>query len=180
MRITKNNTSGLIIDIQERLYPAMAEKELFLKNSKMLIEGLAVLKLPTTFTQQYSKGLGNTLEEIRSLQEEFTYIEKTDFSCHDVEEYASYLKNNSIRNVIICGIEAHVCVLQTAVDLKEAGYNPIVIVDATSSRDLANKALALERFRQEGIMISSTESILFELTRSAKAEEFKSISKIVK
>lgn len=180
MRITKENTTGLIIDIQERLFPVMAEKELLLKNCKILTEGLAVLDIPIIFTQQYSKGLGETLDEIKSLVNDFSFIEKTSFSCFETGEYADYLKQNRVKNVIICGIEAHVCVLQTAVDLKDAGYNPIVVVDCISSRDLANKTVAVERFRHEGIMITSAESVLFELTRSAKSEAFKAISKIVK
>ncbi len=180
MRITKENTTGLVIDIQERLFPVMAEKEALLKNSKQLIEGLKVLGIPTVFTQQYTKGLGETLEEVRALVDNFTAIEKTAFSCYDAEEYVAYLNRHGVKNVILCGIEAHVCVLQTAVDLKEAGLNPIVVTDCISSRDLANKAVALDRFRHEGILLTSAESILFELTRSAKADEFRAISKIVK
>jgi nicotinamidase-related amidase len=180
MRITKENTTGLVIDIQERLFPVMADKELLLKNCKILTEGLVVLNIPTIFTQQYSKGLGETLDDIKSLVKNFSCIEKTTFSCFETGEYADYLKQKKVKNIIICGIEAHVCVLQTAVDLKDAGYNPIVVVDCISSRDLANKAVAVERFCHEGIMITSAESVLFELTRSAKAEEFKAISKIVK
>lgn len=180
MRITKENSTGLIIDIQERLYPAMAEKERFLKNSKILVEGLKELQIPTVFTQQYSKGLGETLEEVSKLIEPFSFIEKTSFSCYDADEYVGFLSANQYKNIIICGIEAHVCVLQTAVDLKDAGYNPIVVADCISSRDLTNKAIALERFRHEGIMVTSAESVLFELTRSAKDTAFKAISKIVK
>ena len=85
-----------------------------------------------------------------------------------------------IQNVIICGIESHVCVLQTAIDLKEAGYTPVVVMDCVSSRSFDNVDLAMERFRHEGIMMTSFESILFELTRSASAAEFKEISKLVK
>ncbi len=180
MRITKDNTTGLVIDIQERLFPVMAEKEALLRNSRILIEGLKVLGVPTVFTQQYSKGLGETLEEVRTLIDDFSFIEKTAFSCYDADEYVGYLEKNNLKNIIILGIEAHVCVLQTAVDLKAAGYNPIVVVDCISSRDLSNKSVALDRFLHEGIMLTSAESILFELTRSAKADEFKAISKIVK
>lgn len=180
MRISKENTSALVIDIQERLFPVMAEKEVLLKNAKILVEGLQALNIPTAFTQQYSKGLGETLETVASLVPEFSFIEKADFSCYDAPDYLSFIDENKSKNIIICGIESHVCVLQTAVDLKEAGYNPIVVIDCVSSRTEANKALAIERFRQEGIMMTSYESILFELTRSAKAPEFRTISKLVK
>jgi nicotinamidase-related amidase len=180
MRITKENTAGLVIDIQERLFPVMNNKEQLLKNTQILIAGLKELGIPTHFTQQYSKGLGETLENVKSLVDNFTYFEKADFSCFDASEYKNALKESEVKNIIICGIEAHVCVLQTAVDLKEAGYNPIIVADCISSRSEENKALALERFRFENILTTSYESILFELARSAKAPEFKAISKLVK
>ncbi|TKG91202.1 hydrolase [Puteibacter caeruleilacunae] len=180
MRIKKEETVGLVIDIQDRLVAAMSEKEVLVKNSKILVEGLQALGVPTAFTQQYTKGLGDTVAELKDVVEGFSFIEKTDFSCCQVEEYAAWLKEQGKKNVVLCGIESHVCVLQTAIDLKEAGYNPIVVMDCVSSRTEANKALAAERFRYEGIMMTSYESILFELTGSAKAEGFKTISKLVK
>ena len=180
MRITKENTTALFIDFQEKLFPAMDEKELLLKNTKILLEGLTTLDIPTVFTQQYSKGLGETIEELRSLVPEFSAIEKTDFSCLGAEEYTDFLKANQCKNIILCGIEAHVCVLQTAVDLKEAGFNPIVVTDCINSRSNISKLGALDRFRFEQILMATCESILFELTRSAKAPEFRTISKLVK
>lgn len=180
MRITKDNTTALFIDIQERLFPAMNEKEILLKNVKILIEGLNILGIPTAFTQQYTKGLGETLEDIRLLVPGFATIEKTDFSCLGAEEYAAFLQQRQSKTVILCGIEAHVCVLQTAVDLKEAGYLPIVVTDCITSRSPISQESAIDRFRYENIMTTTCESILFELTRSAKAEEFRAISKLVK
>jgi len=180
MRITKENTTALFIDFQERLLPAMNEKETLLKNTKMLFEGLTILGIPTTFTQQYTKGLGETIDEFKSLVPGFTPIEKTDFSCVGVEEYTEFLHHHQSKTIILCGIEAHVCVLQTAVDLKEAGFHPIVVTDCITSRNATSKDTAIERFRFEGIMMATSESILFELTRSAKADEFRAISKLVK
>lgn len=180
MRITKQNTLGLVIDIQERLFPAMLEKEMLLKNTLTLIQGLIELKLPLVVTQQYTKGLGETLPEIKSVFPEFSFIEKYDFSCCDDPAVMENLKELGAINIIICGIESHVCVLQTAVDLKEAGFNPIVVMDCVSSRTKENIEMARERFRYEGIMMTSYESILFELTRSSVASEFKAISKLVK
>lgn len=180
MRINRENTAGLVIDIQERLLPAMEENEAFLNNCQILITGLQELGLPVLATQQYTKGLGETVEPIRSIIKNFKPIEKKDFSCCDEEEFANELEKVNATNIIICGIESHVCVLQTAIDLKEAGLNPIVVMDCVSSRSFANLDLAAERFRYEGIMMTSYESILFELTRSASAPEFKAISKLVK
>ncbi len=180
MRITTENTIGLIIDIQERLFPAMSEKEILLKNCLTLVKGLAELKIPQFVTQQYTLGLGETLEEIKAAIHNFEYFEKRDFSCCDELQVIERIHNLGAKNIIICGIESHVCVLQTAVDLKEAGFNPIVVMDCVSSRTKENLELAKERFRFEGIMMTSYESILFELTRTSTANEFRTISKLVK
>ena len=180
MRILRENSVGLVIDIQERLVPAMEENEVLVENCSKLIQGLQILGLPLLVTQQYTKGLGETIDEIKSLIPDFQYIEKKDFSCLGEPVFAEKLALSGARNVIICGIESHVCVLQTGIDLKEAGYNPVVVFDCVSSRSFDNVDLAAERFRYEGIMMTSMESILFELTRSAGASEFKEISKLVK
>ena len=180
MRILRENTIGLVIDIQERLVPVMEENEQFVENCSKLIQGLQILGLPILVTQQYTKGLGETIDEIKALIPDFQYIEKKDFSCLDEPAFAEKLALFGAKNVIICGIESHVCVLQTAIDLKAAGYNPVVASDCVSSRSFDNIDLAAERFRYEGIMMTSMESILFELTRSAGAPGFKEISKLVK
>jgi nicotinamidase-related amidase len=180
MRITKENTVGLVVDIQERLVPAMEESEMLIDNCKILVEGLQILGLPLLVTQQYTKGLGGTVPEISSLIKDFKPIEKREFSCCDEATVIDKLQELGAKHVIICGIESHVCVLQTAVDLKDAGYVPVVVMDCVSSRSLGNVDLAAERFRYEGIMMASCESILFELTRSSAAEEFRAISKLVK
>lgn len=180
MRVEKENTIGLIIDIQEQLFPAMFEKETFLQNCKILIQGLVELNIPTITTQQYTRGLGETLPEIKAEIPNFEFIEKRAFSCYDEPTFNEKLKDLEAKNIIICGIESHVCVLQTAVDLKEAGLNPIVVMDCVSSRTAENIELAKERFSYENIMMTSYESILFELTRSSVRPEFRAISKIVK
>lgn len=180
MRIEKENTLAVVIDIQERLFPVMHKKEVLLNNCRILLKGLIELQVPITVSQQYTKGLGETLPEIKSVIPDFRYIEKRDFSCCDEPVFLEKLKESGAKNVIICGIESHVCILQTAVDLKAAGYNPVVVMDCVTSRTRENFKLAKERFRFEGIMMTSAESILFELTRSASADEFKAISKLVK
>lgn len=180
MRITKENTAGLIIDFQERLFPVMWEKEQLLKNCTTLVKGLNELGLPLVITQQYTKGLGETLGEIKEAVPDFEFIEKRAFSCCDEPSVLEKLNLLGVRNIIICGIEAHVCVLQTAIDLKENGFHPVVVMDCVSSRTKENIELAKERFRFENIMMTSYESILFELTRSSGAPEFRTISKLVK
>lgn len=180
MRIEQGNSIGLVIDIQERLFSVMHSKDQLLERSKILIEGLQILSVPLLFTQQYSKGLGETHSEISSLIENFSAIEKSVFSCYDEPTVVEALEESDNTNVIICGIEAHVCVLQTAIDLKNSGYTPIIVVDCISSRKNLDLDIALLRYQQEGILVTSSESILFELTRSSKAPEFRSISKLVK
>jgi isochorismate hydrolase len=180
MRIKKSDSVGLVIDIQERLLPVMTNKDQLVKNCRMLVEGLQILGIQLLVTQQYTQGLGPTVTELASAIKDFQPIEKRDFSCCGQPEVMAGLERLNGRNVIICGIESHVCVLQTALDLKEAGFNPIIVMDAVSSRYPVNLELARERFRHEGIMMTSVESILFELTESSSAPEFREISKLVK
>ena len=138
MRILKQNTIGLVIDIQERLVPVMEENEQFVANCIKLIQGMQILGLPILVTQQYTKGLGETIGEIKAVINDFQYIEKKDFSCFDEIVFVEKLKLSGAKHVITCGIESHVCVLQTAIDLKEAGYNPVVVMDCVSSRSFDN------------------------------------------
>lgn len=180
MRILREECTGLIVDIQERLYPAISGKEELLSKCIRMIEGLKILNIPTLFTQQYTRGLGPTLPAISTLVSPFTCIEKRSFSCLDEPAFAELLETTGRKNVLILGIEAHVCILQTAVDLQERGYCPVVISDCISSRSSEEKATAINRFLQEGIRVSTTESILFELTRSSDAAEFKAISMLIK
>ena len=180
MRITKENSIGLVIDIQERLVPVMQNKDELVKNCGILVSGLQELGVPLLVTQQYTKGLGETVDEIKSVIADFQSIEKRDFSCCDEATVAERLQEAGRKIVLILGIESHVCVLQTALDLKENGYTPVVVMDCVSSRSEANKQLAMERFRYEDIMMTSYESALFELTRSSSAPEFRAISKLVK
>jgi len=180
MRVTTQNTSALIIDIQEKLFPVMWKKKRLLKNCRILIKGLIELGVPVIVTQQYTKGLGETIDEIKEIVPDFQYIGKREFSCCDEPAVKEALINLQAKNVILCGIESHVCVLQTAIDLKESGYFPVIVMDAVSSRFKVNRELAKERFRYEDIMLTSTESLLFELTRSSAAPEFKAISGLVK
>jgi nicotinamidase-related amidase len=180
MRIDRDTCTGLVIDIQERLYPHMERKEDLLKNSLVLITGLQFLNIPIIFTEQYPKGLGETLEQIKQALNDSKVIEKIAFSCCDEPAFSEILEQSLRHTVIICGIEAHVCVLQTVLDLVSMDFLPVVVSDCVSSRNRNDKEVALERMRSEGAMITTTESILFELTRKAGTIEFKSISRLIK
>lgn len=180
MRIELENCVSVVIDIQERLFPHMADNELFLSKSERLLNGLNVLGVPVLVTQQYSKALGATLPSVVSLIKDFNSIEKIAFSCCDEPVFLEALKATKKKNVIILGIESHVCVLQTVLDLLSDGYQPIVVEDCVTSRSLTDKATSIERMRSSGAIITSYESVLFELTRTAGTDQFKAISKIVK
>ena len=181
MRILKNDTLAVVVDVQEKLFPHIHENEKVLANSLKLISGLQVLDIPIIVTEQYTKGLGKTLEPIVTLlKDQYQPIEKIDFSCCGSDEFLNLLKQHNKKNIILLGIETHVCVLQTALDLVENGYNPVIIDDCVSSRTLFDKNIALQRMRYEPCIISTVESILFELCRKAGSDTFKAISKLVK
>jgi nicotinamidase-related amidase len=180
MRIKRDETAGLIIDIQERLYPFIHDNENLTKNTVRLIQGLKVLGIELFVTEQYSKGLGHTIQPVSDAIGPYTHFEKMSFSCCGSDEVCSSLKSSKKKNVIITGIESHVCVLQTTVDLIALGYQPVLIEDCVSSRNPNDKRIAIERMRQEGAIISTYESILFEMCEVSGNEMFKAISKIVK
>lgn len=179
MRISAENTTCLVIDYQEKILPAMAKKEELLVNSVKLLKGLKILGIPMTITGQYTKGLGLNVPEIFEAAGTEQYIDKMTFSSYEVPEVQRALGTEK-KNVILCGIEAHVCVLQTAIDLKEAGFCPILVTDCISSRKESDKEMALIRAQQEGVLLTTSEAVLFELTRKAGTDVFKQISKLVK
>lgn len=180
MRILQENTAAVIIDIQEKLLPHIHDWENILRNCIKLVEGLQILSVPIIVTQQYTRGLGNTVPAIIQKFPEFSYIEKLSFSCCEEPLFSAMISNLGKQNIILCGIESHVCVLQTCIDLLEAGMNPVVVEDCISSRKSNDKKVAIDRMRQEGASITTVESILFELTRLAGNGIFKRISGIVK
>lgn len=179
MRIRKEDTSCLVIDYQERLMPVMADREELIANSARLLKGLKILEIPMAITGQYTKGLGLNVKEIFEAAGTEEYFDKMTFSSYELPEVQDAVKSRG-KNVILCGIEAHVCVLQTAIDLKDAGYQPILVTDCISSRKKSDKEVAFIRAQQEGILLTTSEAILFELTRAAGPDTFKQISKLVK
>ncbi|MEX0986593.1 MAG: hydrolase [Bacteroidales bacterium] len=180
MRILKEHSTGLLIDVQERLLPHIHGNKSLLGNVEILLEGLKILGVPVLVTEQYRKGLGETVPEVRKKLDDFAPMEKMTFSCCDDPHVIMKLNTAARKYVIICGIEAHVCVLQTTIDLLEEGFQPVVIEDCISSRKPEDKSVAIHRMRQEGAIISGYESILFELARVSGTDTFKAISKLVK
>ncbi len=180
MRITKERSIALIIDVQERLFPYIFENQKLVKNLSILMEGLKVIGVPVHVTEQYVKGLGPTIEPISLLTGSNPKFEKMAFSCCDDPGIMESIAVAGKENVIVAGIESHVCVLQTVLDLMKNGYHPVVVADCISSRTEENKRLAIDRMRQEGAIITTCESLLFELLRFSGTEEFKAVSKLVK
>ncbi len=174
------DTLGIIIDVQEKLFPVMHKKEKLLNKLPRLIEGLKILDIPLLVTRQYPKGLGATLGTVQQHFVNEEAIDKVSFSCCDEPRFMEKVSLHAKKNIILAGIEAHVCVLQTCLDLLANGYQPVVIKDCVSSRKGKDNKTAMERMRSEGAVISTSESILFELCRYAGNERFKAISQLVK
>jgi nicotinamidase-related amidase len=180
MRIIREQSAGLVIDIQERLFPLIHNHDEMARNAGILISGLQSLNLPVLLTQQYTKGLGNSIPAIRQFFENQEHIEKVAFSCCDEPSFQDQLKALNRKFFIITGIETHVCVLQTAIDLLEGGLIPVVIEDCVSSRRENDKKYAIMRMRKEGAIVSTYESVLFELLRYSGTDDFRAISRLVK
>lgn len=173
----------LVIDVQERLGSAMAPEQFarLVKNTKTLVEGAKILGMPVYATEQYPKGLGPTVADVRSvLPEDAPPIEKLAFSCGAVKELARRLYVSGRRQVVIAGMETHVCVFQTVRDLTVGGYQPFVARDAVCSRTTENHETGLALMRETGATISSTEAVLFDLLGAAGTPEFKAISPMLR
>jgi nicotinamidase-related amidase len=178
--LTIENAVLVAIDFQERLLPAMSGKEKLLQNVVKLLKGAAALEVPVILTEQYPKGLGPTIPEIKALLADVKPIEKVCFSCCDNEAFSGALAALHRKQVLVCGIEAHICVYQTAMALARQGYEVQVVSDCISSREPENKAVALQKLSAAGILPTSAEMALFELLRMAQGDKFKQISNIVK
>ncbi len=167
----------VVVDIQERLLPPIFEKERLVKNSQLLIRLAGILKIPTLMTTQYAKGLGGTVAEITSLLPGMQPIDKDMFSCFGSDAFCSLLKRQpgNRNTVLLCGMESHICVTQTALGAMRDGYIVHVASDAVSSRSEWNWKIGLERMRAAGAVISSTEMMIYELLRSSGAPAFKEL-----
>jgi nicotinamidase-related amidase len=177
--IYREETALLVIDVQERLMPVIHNSQQVFENINRLIQGAEILKLPVVVTEQYPKGLGNTCHEVQ-LPDNANIIQKVSFSCLLSEPVKMKLEQLNVKSLILCGVESHICVLKTALDALKQEYDVHVVADAVSSRTEASKKVALERMRQSGAFIVTTEMILFQLLDEAGTEEFRAISKLIK
>jgi len=172
----------VVVDIQEKLLPPIFNKEALVKNSQLLIRLAKILDLPIMVTTQYSKGLGATVPEIASLLEGVTAFDKLEFSCFGSDQFRSRLKAlpGNRNTVLLCGMEAHICVMQTALGALNEGYLVHVASDAVGSRAEWNWKIGLDRMISAGAVISSTEMMMYELLRCSGTPQFKELLQYLK
>ena len=178
--MNKEDALFVVIDFQEKLIPVMHDKANLEDKVCRLASGMKKLGIPNIVTQQYTKGIGETIPSIAEAIGKFTPIDKTTFSCLGNDEFVDRLEAAGKHDIVICGIEAHICLQQTVIELLAKGYRVYVPADCASSRSENDKLWSLARMGEAGAVITTYEAILYELVGDAKAEEFKAISKIVK
>ena len=178
MKLNREDTAVLVIDYQEKLMPAMHNKDAFIPRTRMLLQGLHALDIPVVVSEQYPKGLGSTVPEIKEVLGIAPVLPKTTFSCLDAIRTA--IEATECSTILICGAEAHICVLQSAMDLVAMGKTVVLVEDCLGSRFAHDMEIGLRRAEQEGILLTTAEAVLFELLRKASGPEFKTISKLVK
>ena len=181
-RLRKDSVILVVVDIQERLIPAMREGEKVVEQSSKIIKGFRALDIPILVTQQYTKGLGESVEAVRDAFDGiFSYIEKSAFSVMGEPSFKEVLAHTYRKTVVLIGVEAHVCVLQSALDMIEEGYEVFLVTDAISSRKETDEVPALSRMKDAGVVLTTVESALFELLdNDSKSDTFKTISKLIK
>ncbi|MCL2526879.1 MAG: hydrolase [Defluviitaleaceae bacterium] len=177
--LTQENTALAVIDIQERLAPSIHNIETLVRTTAACISGCKLLDIPVIVLQQYTKGLGETVPAIKEAIGEFTPVEKITFSACQSQEFRNMLAETGRKNVIITGIEAHICVQLTVLELLQSGYNVYVLADCIGSRKDPSRVYAEERMRQAGAVVTTMESALFEVLGRADHPMRKEITKLV-
>jgi isochorismate hydrolase len=180
MLMERDRSCLLIVDVQERLAPAMADPASVIANARILIQAAARLGVPVLVSEQYPRGLGPTVPELRALVSDSTRISKLSFSCAADHGLQQRIKDTSRPLLVICGLEAHVCVLQSALGFQQAGLKVFVVADAVSSRAAANRETALRRLAANGVELVTTEMVVFEWLGQAGTPEFKELSRLIK
>ena len=170
----------LIVDVQEKFRKHIHEFADLVKAIKTMVEACKILDIPVVVTEQYPEGLGPTVSEISTCLGSYKRFAKQAFSCCQQEEFLDYLKQTKRKQVIVCGIESHVCVNQSVHDLLAAGYAPHLIVEAIGSRTIDNKKVGLKKMMQAGAIFSSVETALFELLKDSGSKTFKAVQQLVK
>ena len=180
MLIERHKSCLLVVDVQEKLVPAMADPASVIRNAGILMRAAARLGVPLVVSEQYPQGLGTTVPELRALAPESARIAKVSFSCAGDPALQQRVKEAQRSVIVIAGLEAHVCVLQSALGFQQAGYETVVVADAISSRAPASREAALQRLRENGVEVATTEMVVFEWLGQAGTPEFKELSKLIK
>jgi nicotinamidase-related amidase len=180
LMLKPENTVLVLVDVQEKLAAAMHGKESLLENTVKMVKGAKVLGLPVVWTEQNPRGLGQTLPEVRELLVESEPVTKLSFSCCGEPRFMEEIERLGRKQVVIAGIESHVCVYQTVADLVGRGYEVQVLADCVSSRTPENKAVGLDRCKETGATMTSVETALFEMLGAAEGDRFKQMLKVVK
>lgn len=170
----------LIVDLQEKLVPAMSDKDELVRNCSILLQAAATAGVPVIASEQYPNGLGGTLPEIAKDHAALKRLPKVEFSCAQNEGLKREIDASSRSQIIVCGVEAHVCVTQSAIDLRKAGKEVFVVADATASRQRYSKDIAMQRLSASNVFVVTTEMVVFEWAGTAAAPTFKPLSKLIR
>ncbi|MFT5722027.1 MAG: nicotinamidase-related amidase [Motiliproteus sp.] len=177
MLISPDNALLLVVDIQEKLVPAVCQPEQLIKQTGWLMEIAVLLKVPVLVSEQYPQGLGHTVADLAKLVTPEQVMEKQHFSCAAEFSCSEAIRKQQRNQIVICGMEAHICVLQTAIGLQQQGFEVFVVGDLISSRNETDKQLALARLQQLQIQVVSREMVAFEWLERSGTENFKTVSK---
>lgn len=177
MLLNKEDSLVLLVDVQEKLTPAVLNSEAFIARCEWLLKLAGRVNVPVLVSEQYPQGLGSTLKQFQAYFNQQECVDKVSFSCMGEPKYVERLKQFHKKQLILIGIETHVCVLQTAFEMREAGFEVFVVVDAVSCRGEQNMKYGLKRMKQEGIHLVTSEMVFFEWLRKAGTPEFKQLSK---
>lgn len=178
--ISPQDAVVLMVDMQEKLVPGICGKDQLLRRCRLLLRGLALMEQPVLVSHQYTRGLGETEACLRQELTQYAPMEKITFSCWADEAIAKAIRDSGRHTVVLCGIEAHICVEQTALELLDAGYRVVLLADCVGARRQEDCQVALERMRQAGAEVTTCEAFLFELMGRAGTEQFKQFSRIIK
>ena len=179
MLLQRDQCQFLMIDMQEKLVPAMHEREALVKNCRTLLEAADHVGVPVLMSEQYPQGLGHTLPELKQAAGDIAGMAKMEFSCARDAAISARLEENARGQIVLCGVEAHVCVLQTALDLHASGKNVFVVLDAIASRRELSSRVAADRLTACGVHVVTSEMVVFEWARAADEPAFKPLRKLI-
>ena len=175
-----DNTVLVVIDIQSKLWNVMHDKEDLLANAQKLVRGMQVMGVPIILTEQNPQGLGPTVPELMQTMPQIKPLPKFCFNCWQEKDFQDTVLESGCKQVLICGIETHICVYQTALEMLSSGFEVYVVGDVVSSRVVRNRDIALSRLQSEGARLTVTEMAIYELMQTAKSPHFKEMLKVIK